>query len=47
MAAFSRISDWTYLHLPLDYHLLNGIYISNNLKEFVLGDAYLELRSPA
>lgn len=45
MAAFSHISDWTYLRLPLDFHLLNGIYISNNLEQFVPDDAYLVPRS--
>lgn len=45
MAAFSRISEWTYLRGALDYHLLNGIYISNNLEQFVLSDAYLVMRS--
>lgn len=45
MAAFSRISEWTYLRGALDYHLLNGIYISNNLEQFVLDDSYLVMRS--
>lgn len=45
MAAFSRFSDWTYLRGALDYHLLNGIYISNNLEQFVLDNAYLVMRS--
>lgn len=45
MAAFSRISEWTYLRGALDYHLLKGIYISNNLEQFVPDDAYLVMRS--